>query len=490
MTNARPNAFGSSRLTEQRWDAVVVGSGPNGLAAAITLAEAGRRVQVREAAATPGGGARSAELTLPGFTHDVCSAIHPLGVASPFFRRLPLEQYGIEWLRSPLALAHPFDDGSAATLAQSLETTAAGLGIDGQAWQDLFGPLVEDGELLLQELLGPLPLPRHPIALSRFGLSALRSAEGLARGRFRGERARGLFGGLAGHSMLALEQPTSAAVALMLGMLGHLVGWPFPKGGTQRLIDALVRHFQSLGGELVVDSPVRSLRDLPRTRVVLFDTTPRQLLGIADEQLPGRYRRRLERFHYGPGIIKVDYALSGPVPWTADACRTAGTVHLGGTLEEIARSEAGLSHGQSNRRPLTLVSQPSLFDPTRAPAGRHTLWAYCHVPHGSTQDVSDRIDAQIERFAPGFRELVLARRVMLPSDLERYNANYIGGDINGGLQDIRQLFTRPTPRLDPYSTPNPHIFLCSSSTPPGGGVHGMCGYHAARSVMKRAKGRG
>lgn len=476
-------------MAERRWDAVVVGAGPNGLAAAITLAEAGWRVQVREAAATPGGGARSAELTLPGFIHDVCSAIHPMGIGSPFFSRLPLAELGVEWVYSPLALAHPFDDGSAAVLAQSLETTAASLGPDGQAWIELMAPLVEDGELLFQELLGPFPLPRHPIALARFGLPALRSGSGLARRRFESEHARGLFAGLAAHSMLGLDQPTSAAIGLMLAIVGHRMGWPFPKGGTQHLTDALVVHFEALGGEIVVDSPVRALRDLPRTRAVLFDTTPRQLVNIAGAALPSWYERQLGRFRYGPGVVKVDYALDGPVPWSAAACHAAAAIHLGGTLEEIAYSEAALAAGRYRDRPYVLVAQPSLFDPTRAPAGRQTLWAYCHVPHGSEFNVSDLIEAQIERFAPGFRELVLARHVMLPQDLQHYNANYLGGDINGGLQDMRQIFTRPAPRLDPYSTPNPHIYICSSSTPPGGGVHGMCGYHAARSVLKRARKR-
>jgi phytoene dehydrogenase-like protein len=471
-----------------RWDAVVVGSGPNGLAAGITLAEFGWRVLIREAATTAGGGARSAELTLPGFVHDVCSAVHPLAVASPFFQTLPLERYGVAWLRSPYAVAHPLDDGTAAALAQDFDTTAATLGVDGEAWHDLMGPLADDGERILKDLLGPFPLPpRHPIAVTRFGLLALLSSTWLARRRFEGEHARALFGGLAAHSMLGLEQPTSAAIGLMLGLIGHMVNWPFPKGGTQQLTDALIAHFKNLGGEIAVDSPVRTLRDLPRARVALFDVTPRQLIGIAGDGLPAWYRHQLSRYRYGPGVVKVDYALDGPVPWTSPECRAAATVHVGGTLAEMVRSESALEHGHFRAQPYVLVTQPSLFDPTRAPQGKHTLWAYCHVPNGYGLDVSDLIEAQIERFAPGFRELILARNVMLPADLHGYNPNYIGGDINGGMQDIRQIFTRPVPRLNPYRTPNPRLYICSSSTPPGGGVHGMCGYHAARTILKRFK---
>ena len=465
----------------------MVGSGPNGLAAGITLAAAGWKVLIREAAATPGGGARSAELTLPGYVHDVCSAVHPMAVASPFFRTIPLERLGVEWLRSPYAVAHPFDDGSAAALAQDFDTTAATLGTDGEAWRDLMEPLANDGEIILNELLGPFPLPpRHPIAITRFGLPALLPSTWLARRRFQGEHARALFGGLAAHSMLGLEQPTTSSIALMLGVIGHMVGWPLPKGGTQQLTDALVTHFKSLGGEIAVDSPVRSLRDLPRARVALFDVTPRQLIAIAgDNGLPGWYERQLRRFRYGPGVIKVDYALAGPVPWTARECRAAATVHVCGTLDELAHSEIALEHGHFRERPFVLAVQPTPFDPTRAPAGKHTLWAYCHVPNGYGLDASDRIDAQIERFAPGFRDLILARHVMLPADFQSYNSNYIGGDINGGIQDMRQIFTRPVPRLNPYRTPNPRLYLCSSSTPPGGGVHGMCGYHSARTVLRR-----
>jgi phytoene dehydrogenase-like protein len=467
-------------------EAVVVGSGPNGLAAAIALAQAGRRVRVLEAVETLGGGCRTAELTLPGFLHDPCSAIHPLAVASPFFRTLPLASHGLEFVEPSVALAHPFDDGAAVALVRDVEETAGSLGADGDAYARLMRPLVQDADLLIPTLVSSLRVPRHPIALARFGLPGLRSLRGLVDARFEGERAKALLAGMAAHSMLRLEQPSTAAFGLTLTLLAHAVGWPFPRGGSQRIVDALAAHLRSLGGEIETSAPVRSMAGLEGSRAVLFDVTPRQLLEIAGEELPARYRRRLRRYRYGPGVFKVDWALDGPVPWTAPECRRAGTVHLGGTMEEIAIAETEVAEGRHPERPFVLLAQPSLFDPTRAPEDKHTLWAYCHVPSESTMDMTAAIEGQIERFAPGFRERILARATMDTAAIERHNANYIGGDINGGIQDLRQLFTRPVVRWDPYATPNRRLYLCSSSTPPGGGVHGMSGYSAAQSALRRA----
>jgi phytoene dehydrogenase-like protein len=467
-------------------DAVVVGAGPNGLAAAIVLAEAGLPVRVLEAADTVGGGARSAELTLPGFVHDVCSAIHPLGVASPFFRTLPLAEHGVEWVDPPAALAHPFDDGTAALLERSADADVRGLGEDDERWCRLFAPLAREAEPLLEDVLAPLHLPSHPVGLARFGARAVLPATALARLSFRGPKARGLFAGLAAHSMLRLERPPSAAFGLILGLLGHAVGWPFPRGGSQRLSDGLASYLRSLGGEIETGRKVESLSELGETRPVLLDVTPRGLLELAGDRLPSRFRRRLERYRYGPGVFKLDWALDGPIPWRAEECARAATVHLGATLEEIAASEAAPSRGEVPERPYVLLAQQSLFDPTRAPAGQHTAWAYCHVPNGSGVDMTERIERQVERFAPGFRERILARSALGPADLERHNPNNVGGDINGGAADLRQLFTRPVARLSPYTTPLPGVFLCSASTPPGGGVHGMCGYHAAKAALRSA----
>ena len=465
------------------YDAVVVGSGPNGLAAAVELARNGRSVVVLEAEDTVGGGARSAELTLPGFVHDVGSAIHPLGYASPFFSTLPLEDHGLEWVHPPAPLAHPFDDGSAAVLERSVEETGRTLGPDAEAYRRLMEPIARDFDRLVGSLLGPPRLPRHPVALAGFGLRALRSARGLAEGLFRGERAKGFFAGNAAHSFLPMEQAPSASFGLVLSAVGHAAGWPFPKGGAQKIADALVSYLRSLGGEVYTGVRVGSVEEVPRTRAVFFDVTPRQLLKIAGKHFTGRYRRALERYLYGPGVFKVDLALDGPIPWRAEECLRAGTVHIGGTLEEISTGEAAVSRGEHPERPFVLLAQQSLFDASRAPEGKHTVWAYCHVPNGSAFDMTGRIEAQIERFAPGFKDRILARSTMGPADLQRINANHVGGDINGGLMDFRQLFTRPAVRLTPYSTPARGLYICSSSTPPGGGVHGMCGYSAARAAL-------
>ncbi len=469
----------------KEYEVIVIGAGPNGLAAAIEMARAGRSVLVREAAGEIGGGLRSGELTLPGFVHDLCSAIHPLAAASPFLRRLPLEDHGLEWVEPLLPVAHPLDCGEAAVLRRSVEETAEALGPDTKAYTRVFRPLVDDWPRLEGALLGPLVrLPRHPLVLTRFGLRALRPAQGFAKGAFSGEPARALFAGLAAHSMLPLEKAGSASFGLVLGLTGHAVGWPLPRGGSQSLAEALASYLRSLGGEIVTGAPVESLDELSAP-TVLCDLTPRQFLRVAGERLGGRYRRALERYRYGPGVFKLDWALSGPIPWSAPECAQAGTVHLGGTLDEIAASERAPGRGETSDRPFVLLAQPTMFDPSRAPEGQHTAWAYCHVPNGSTVDMTDAIERQIERFAPGFGELVLARNAMAPADLERRNANLVGGDIAGGSNDLRQLIARPALRPVPYSTPIDGVYLCSASTPPGGGVHGMCGYLAARAALRR-----
>ncbi len=467
------------------YDAIVVGAGPNGLAAAIAIAQTGRSVLVVEGEDTVGGGARSAALTLPGFLHDVCSAVHPLAVGSPFFSTLPLSSHGLDWVQPPAPLAHPLDDGTAVMLERSVEATADGLGSDSASYRGLFGPLVRDWPKLTDDLLGPLRLPRHPLVTARFGLTGLRSALSVAQSRFGGERARALFAGLAAHSILPLERPVSAAFGLVLGASGHAVGWPMPRGGAQRIADALASHLTSLGGQIETGRPVEHLEDLPTAEVTLLDMTPKQVLKVAGQRLPAFFRRRLEAYRYGPGVFKMDWALSGPVPWRASECARAGTVHLGGTLAEVAHSEREVWRGSHPDRPFVLFSQPSLFDPSRAPRGQHTAWAYCHVPNGSSFDMTDRIEAQVERFAPGFRERILQRSARPPAAMEEYNPNYIGGDINGGVQDIGQLFSRPARMFSPYSIPSTDLFICSSSTPPGGGVHGMCGYFAAQAALRR-----
>ena len=470
-------------------DAIVVGAGPNGLAAAITLARAGRSVRVYEAAAQAGGGTRTAELTLPGFRHDVCSTVMSLTAVSPFFASVDLAAHGVELVHSEAPLAHPLDDGRAAVLERSVRATGDGLGgTDGRAWQRLFGPLVRDAGKLGPEILRPIVhVPRHPLALARFGLPALRSAEGLARGRFEDEAARALFAGIAAHSMLSLERPLSASFGLVLATFAHAVGWPVVRGGAGAVAAALVAELESAGGEVVTGHRVDALADLPPARAVLFDVTPRQLVAIAGDRLPPRSRGRAERFRYGSGVFKVDWALDGPVPWTAEGPRRAATVHLGGTLDEIAASEADVAAGRHPDRPYVLFVQYAPWDTSRAPAGKATAWAYCHVPAGSNVDMTERIEAQVERFAPGFRDLILARATHGPAQMEAYDANYVGGDINGGIQDIRQLIFRPWPSLDPYRV-GEGLYLCSSSTPPGGGVHGMSGMLAARSALRHELG--
>jgi phytoene dehydrogenase-like protein len=469
-----------------RHDAVVVGSGPNGLAAAVTLAQAGRSVLVREAGDVAGGGVHSAELTLPGFVHDVCSSIYPLLRGSAFFREASLEGKGFELLESPAAVAHPFDDGSAAVVVRSVDETAAVLGDDAEAYRRLLGSICAAWDDLEGPLLGPLiRVPSHPVPLARFSFHALRSAAGLAKAAFATERARALFAGCAAHSMAPLERRPTAAFGLVLLAFAHLFGWPFAQGGAQRITDALVSRLRGLGGELETGAPVDSVADL-ESRAVLCDVVPRELARIAGDRLPDRYVRRLERFPYGPGAFKVDFALDAPIPWKAPECARACTVHLGGTLAEIAESERAPSAGRHAERPFVLLAQHSLFDPSRAPEGKHTVWAYCHVPNGSDFDMTDRIEAQIERFAPGFRDLVVGRSVLMPGDLERRNRNLVGGDLNAGAVSLQTMIARPVLSLVPYKTPARGLYLCSASTPPGGGVHGMCGYLAARAALRDA----
>lgn len=474
------------QTTKSSYDAIVVGTGPNGLAAAIRIAQAGRSVLVIEAADTIGGGTRSDTATLAGFTHDICSAIHPLTFASPYLSTLPLGRYGLEWVFPAAPLAHPLDDGTAVVQERSVRATAAQFGRDATAYYALIAPVVRHWHKIMPMILAPRPRPRHPFALAQFGVRAIWPVTILAKTLFRDEPARAFLAGNAAHTMVPLEAPTTAAPGLVLAALGHVTGWPFPRGGAQRIADALAAHLRTLGGEIITGWRVEDLVELPRHRAALFDVTPRQLVAIAGDQLPDRYQRALERFRYGPGVFKIDYALDGPIPWTAKACMRAGTVHLGGTLDEIAAGERQIARGELPEQPFVLLAQQSVFDPSRAPAGKQTAWAYCHVPHGATADMTSRIEAQIERFAPGFRDRILARAVRGPQALEAYNANYIGGDINGGAQDMWQLYTRPVASFDPYATPAPGIYLCSSSTPPGGGVHGLCGFYAAESALHGA----
>src|SRR6185369_3234147 len=464
-------------------DAVIVGAGPNGLAAGIVLAQAGKRVRIYEANDVIGGGARSGSLTLKGFTHDLCSAVHPLAAGSPFFKSLPLARYGLEFIYPPAALAHPFDDGTTVLLHRSVETTSQQLGTDEAAYRNLMGPLVRNWPHISEDILGPLRLPHHPIALARFGIHAIRSAKALVRSDFKEAKTRAFFAGMSAHSSISLDHLGTAAFGLVLGATGHSLGWPIPRGGARAVSNALAVYFAELGGEIVTGKRIGSLGDVPTVRATLFDVTPHQLLAIAGERLPPRYKRKLRQFRYGPGVFKMDWALSGPVPWKAAECAEAATVHLGGSFEEIVESERDAWEGRINARPFIIACQPSLFDSSRAPVGQHTFWAYCHVPNGSSADMVTSIEDQIERFAPGFRKLVLARNVLSPALLEKHNANLIGGDISGGAHTLTQLFTRPTLRT--YSTPVRGVYICSSSTPPGAGVHGMCGYHAARVALRK-----
>ncbi|HEX6824007.1 MAG TPA: NAD(P)/FAD-dependent oxidoreductase [Candidatus Sulfotelmatobacter sp.] len=463
--------------------ACIIGSGPNGLAAAIVLAQAGLEVQVFEAQPIPGGGARSMELTLPGFLHDFGSAVHPLGVGSPFFSSLPLTEYGLEWIHSPAPLAHPLDDGTAVLLERKLDDARASLGVDGEAWCRLVRPFVEHWNELAPEVLRPQPaIPKHPWLMARFGMSALLSAQTIAR-RFQSERTRALFAGLAAHSFLALDEVLSGAFGMLMVIPAHAVGWPVPHGGSQAITNALCGYLKRLGGVVHTSHAIDALEGLPKCDLVLCDVTPRQLLAIAGARFDGYYKRQLQRFRYGPGVFKVDYALREPIPWRAAECRRAITLHLGGSLGEIAASEKAVRSGKHAERPFVLLAQPSLYDNSRAPAGKHTAWAYCHVPNGSRENMLPSIEEQIERFAPGFREIVLARRTLSSSDLESMNANLVGGDINGGVLDVRQFLARPS--WQQYATSARDIYICSASTPPGGGVHGMCGYHAAKKALRR-----
>jgi phytoene dehydrogenase-like protein len=467
-------------------DAIVVGAGPNGLAAAIELARAGRTVRVYEAADTVGGGTRSAELTLPGFVHDVCSTAHPLGIASPFFRSLDLARHGLEWVQPDAPLAHALTPGRSVVLERDLSALDEALGRDAAAWAWLFGPLVLEWERLLPSLLAPIVrVPRHPMIMGRFGLPALMPATSLARLAFREPAARALFSGIAAHSMVPLGRPLTASFGLVLGLLAHAVGWPLARGGSGAVAAALEAEARSLGVEIETGRVVRSLAELPAARAVMLDLTPRQVLAVAGDRLPDGYRRQLARFRYGPGVFKIDWALDGPIPWRDPRTARAGTVHLGGTLREVASAEDAVAHGRPADRPFVLLVQPTIADPTRAPEGRHIAWAYCHVPAGSTASMAGAIEDQVERFAPGFRDLVLARSVRNATAMEAYDANYVGGDINGGLANVRQLLFRPVVRWNPYTTPDPGLFLCSSSTPPGGGVHGMSGLLAAREALHR-----
>jgi len=472
-------------MTQRDPEAVVIGSGPNGLAAAIALARAGVSVLVIEAHDEPGGGTRSRELTLPGFVHDVCSAVHPTGILSPFFRQLPLEKHGLVWKFPRASVAHPLDDGPAVMLRRSLDETGEGLGRDARAWRRLVAPFLDDPHALLADAMAPLRFPAHPLLFARFGLRAAFSANRLARLWFREPRARALFAGCAAHSVLPLTQPLTAALGVMFALTAHVVDWPVAEGGSQAIWRSLVSYLESLGGRIETGRRIERLAELNGARVVLFDTSPDQLARIAGDALPAGYRRRLGRYRYGPGAFKLDWALDGPIPWRDPACREASTVHVGGTLEEICASERDMYYGRHSERPFLILCQQSEADPTRAPAGRHTGYAYCHVPHASSADATAAIERQVERFAPGFRDRILARRALGPADFERYNANYRGGAITGGVADALQLFNRPVTRLDPYATPNPRLFICSAATPPGGGVHGQCGYWAARSALRR-----
>jgi phytoene dehydrogenase-like protein len=475
----------TARTRRQSYDAIVIGSGPNGLGAAITLARSGLTVLLLESRDTAGGGCRSAQLTLPGFVHDICSAIHPLGAGSPLFRDLPLSEHGLRWVHPPAPLAHPFDDGSAALLERSITDTSLSLGQDQMAYRRFMEPLVPNWDDVAKALLDPLSLLHYPSAMVRFGLLAIRSSRWITNNTFVADRARALFAGIAAHSTLPLEQSPSAAIGIVLNIAGHAVGWPFPAGGAQSLTDALVSYFQSLNGEVLCSAHVTSVDELPKAPLVFCDTSPRHLISIAGHHLPSGYVRQLQSYRYGPAAFKVDFALDGPIPWRSKDCLRAGTVHLGGSTAEIALAEREVWQGRNPERPFVLLAQQSLFDSSRSPSGKHTVWAYCHVPPNSNYDMTSRIEAQIERFAPGFRERILDKSVRPPALFEAYNPNCIGGDVNGGTLDWWQLLARPALRVVPFSTPLAKLYICSASTPPGGGVHGMCGYYAALAALSK-----
>ncbi|HEY2349068.1 MAG TPA: NAD(P)/FAD-dependent oxidoreductase [Puia sp.] len=466
------------------FDAVVVGSGPNGLSAAITLQKSGLKILLIEADSTLGGNMRSAELTLPGFTHDIGAAIHPMAASSPFFSSLPLNEFGLEYIFPKYAVAHPFDDGSASWLECSLQKTASALGNDGESYTKLFSRLLSEWHLIESDVLGPLRIPRHPLAMANFGMSALLPANTLCRKYFKDEKAKGLFAGTAAHGFLPFSKIASSAAGLVLMIQGHLKGWPIIKGGSQKLADALAAYFVSIGGQIQTGFRIEKLNDLPSARAFVLDLSPKQILRIAGNEFSSSYRSQLEEYRYGMGVYKIDWALDAPIPFRAAPCGQAGTIHLGNSYKEIALSEQITSKGEHPEKPFVLLAQQSIFDPTRAPTGKHTAWAYCHVPNGSVRDMRATIEKQVERFAPGFRERILAVHTMDTNAMEEYNPNNVGGSINGGEQDIRQLFTRPALRLSPYRTPAKSIYLCSASTPPGGGVHGMCGYQSAKCVLK------
>ncbi|HSR17203.1 MAG TPA: NAD(P)/FAD-dependent oxidoreductase [Ignavibacteriaceae bacterium] len=466
------------------YDVAVVGSGPNGFAASIKMAQAGYRVKMFEDKNTVGGGMRSAQLTsLPGFIHDICSAIHPLGAGSPFFESLPLHQYGLEWKFPPIAAAHPFDNGHAAVLTNSIYESAESLGVDKNNYINIIKPLVDNWDFIKNDILGPLKIPSNPVKLGKFGFYAVKPAEKFINNYFSHEYAKSFFAGMAGHSIMSLDKLITSAIGLVLIILGHRIGWPVSKGGSQKIADALALYFQSLGGSIETNHKINSLNELRDFNIILFDITPKQLLKIMGDKFPACYKKQLEKYTYGPGIFKVDWALNASVPFKNKECTQAGTIHIGGDYKEIIQSEYEISNGIHPEKPFIIFTQQSLFDDTRSPEG-HTAWAYCHVPNNSTIDMTERIENQIERFAPGFKDLIINKHIMFPADYERYNSNYIGGDINGGMLNWRQLFTRPAIRLNPYSTPVRGAYICSSSTPPGGGVHGMCGYHAALKALK------